>query len=237
MCLAVVFALTSCGQKELSQNTGEESQATEASETGTVEELTAEETAADNHDTEPEYIQAVKTAYNKIVAECAELGDDDPHISAYMTDLNGDGYRDIIYQPYWFPYVLIYNNGSFVECEIDDEVVAGSIFPSGSDKSGYFIDSDKGIIVIRYDGHTTGTATYRGAEASKINGTKAERIWIEYYEYPEGRFDNEFANEDYERIDEIVNAEFNSKQYDPRIKDYNLVSYYDVSTAWDGNVI
>ena len=108
MCLAVVFALTSCGQKEPSQNTGEESQATEASETGTVEELTAEETAADNHDTEPEYIQAVKTAYNKIVAECAELGDDDPHISAYMTDLNGDGYRDIIYQPYWFPYVLIY---------------------------------------------------------------------------------------------------------------------------------
>ncbi|MBR4451406.1 MAG: hypothetical protein IKS39_06200, partial [Clostridia bacterium] len=40
MCLAVVSALTSCGTKEMSQNTGEVSPENEASEIGTVEELT-----------------------------------------------------------------------------------------------------------------------------------------------------------------------------------------------------
>ncbi|MBR4450398.1 MAG: hypothetical protein IKS39_01010 [Clostridia bacterium] len=217
--------------------TAEETASVTELETESTTESTTKETTAANHDAEPKYVQAVKTAYNKIKAERDADGGSDSPITAYMTDLNGDGYKDIIYQPYWFPFVLIYNNGSFVECEIDDEVVGGSIFPSGSEESGYFIDSEKGIIVIRYDGHTTGTITYRGAEASKISGTKAERIWIEYYDDSEEKFADEFAKEEYDLINGTVDAEYNSKQYYPRIKDYNLVNYYDVCSEWNGSVI
>lgn len=57
MCLAIVFSLTSCGIKELSQNTGEVSPENEASEIGTAEELTAEE----NEKTQPETVTAKET--------------------------------------------------------------------------------------------------------------------------------------------------------------------------------
>ena len=60
VCLAVVSALTSCGTKEMSQNTGEESQATEASEIGTLEELTAEETEKSSKETKEETTQSKK---------------------------------------------------------------------------------------------------------------------------------------------------------------------------------
>ncbi len=257
----MLFALASCGGKDTAETTAPESaQAgydetvpdnTEASATDATaepDEETATSTAAEtvtetttqNPDKDPAYIQAVKAAYSKAQAEHKEYGTADSPVTAYMVDLNGDGYKDIIYQPAWFPYLMIYDNGKFVERELDAEVVAGSLFPSG-EESGYFIDAEKGIIVIRYDGHTWGTSTYRGAEAFQIEGTNAKTIWIEYFD-PDGIYvdDPKYrveSDEDSERVNDLVNEEFDSKQYNPRIKDYNLVNYYDVCTPWDGSVI
>ncbi len=210
-----------------------------ASNTATPSEESSSRTEEVNRDSDPEYVQAVKAAYDRI---CAEYADDDSFetsLSAYMTDLNGDGYKDIVYQPFWFPYVMIYANGQFVDCDIESEVVGGSVFPSGKE-SGYFIDSEKGIIVIRYDSHTVGTVLYRGAEAFQIEGTGAKSLWIEYYdsEAHNGVEDYMLESEEYyEQVYALVDKEFDEKQYNPKIKDYNLINYYDVCVPWDGSVI
>ena len=63
--VSFVFSLASCGQKELSQNTGEESQVTEASEIGTVEELTGETAEEPAEETTEENTTEKETTKNE----------------------------------------------------------------------------------------------------------------------------------------------------------------------------
>ncbi len=209
-------------------------------ETSTTAEDTAPvtEEQALNHDSEPEYVQAVKTAYDEYRADA----DEDTEFYAYMTDLNGDGYRDIVLYAslyYWQPVVLLYDNGKFTCCEYECEVMGGSLFPSG-EESGFFMDTEKHIIVIRYDGHTFGTVLYRAAQAYEIKGNTMETLWVETYDENAHIDDEEytvFEQEDWERVDSKVREEYDTQQYLPRIKDYNLVNLFDVYAPWDGSVL
>ncbi|MCR5484331.1 MAG: hypothetical protein K6F09_01935 [Clostridiales bacterium] len=222
-------------ESEITSEDAEIESSTENSEAALVS-----ETETKNAEQDETYINAVKTAYDKIKVD-AEEEEIYGTPSAYMTDLNGDGYKDIIYQSRWFPGVLIYDNGEFVDSGISEEnveVLGGSIFPSGKE-SGFFIDSKQGIIVVRYDAHTVGTIAYRGAQAFKITDNKATGLWTEYYDeesfYDKDQSDG--SDVDWDRVTDMINKEYDEKQYLPRIKDYDLVNYYDVSVPWDGSVL
>ncbi len=237
-CLIAV-SLTACGSNTVTTDTSEnpETASETVSETASETINPETQTTAEDLNNSQEYISAVKAAYNEIISD--EYYDPDSSLSAYMTDLNGDGYKDIVYATMWMPQVMIYENGGFVDCPIESDVILGSMFPSGKE-GGYFIDQEKRIIVIRYDGHTTGTALEHGAEAFRISGHTAESLWIEQFD-TESYYDDEQldinSNEDIEKVQEAVNEKYDREQYNPRISDYNLVSFYDVCAPWDGSVL
>ena len=229
--LATVLTLSACGTKS---DSPEQTSSQTASETS-VQTTTEPESTVDGT-----YTAALKVLYKEVLDKSKDTAFE-TDIVAYMTDINNDGYNDVFYQYSWFPELAVYDNGKFVTClGIDDfEVLGGSVFPSG-DEGGYFIDPDKGIVVVRYDGHTLGSITYREAQAYKIEGTEAESLWIEKFECdeddprynPETYGDDPFSAETWDALNKQVNEEYN-KQYLPRIADYNLVSFYDVSDVWN----
>lgn len=172
------------------------------------------------------YISAVKNFF-------AGLPESD-EVSGYLVDLNGDGIRDIIYQVWWHPEVAIYDNGEFVFCDIDSQTYGGSFFPSG-EGSGYFFDADKGIIVVRYEGHTYGTTGYFSSDAHRIDGTAAVLEWkldfdaSPYYENPEYQLK---TDEDVVRVRDKFRAIYDV-DYNKKIADYDLINYYDVCESAD----
>ncbi len=247
---ATILAFSSCGKK---QNTDESVTDNQVSKVTITEETSTEEVPTETESkteklSDTRYETAVANLYkeiNEIKTERLEGEEPEHQTMVYMTDINSDGYKDIFYMDYdcfwWFPILAVYDNnsGEFVTClgEEDFEVLGGSLFPSGNE-GGYFIDSDKGIVVVRYDGHTTGTIYYRQAQAYKIEGTKAEGIWKEVYDFdydnPDPRYDIDKYGED--AVEALIVEEYN-KQYLPRIADYNLVSFFDVYVPWNGEIL
>lgn len=149
----------------------------------------------------------------------------------YFCDLNNDGYGDIVYfTEMEDPCVGIYREGEFRISTIESEVKLGSLFPSGVD-SGLYIDADKGILIYRYGGHTTGTLLEHGAEAFEIFGKSIRSAWIvisdseKYYsEYP-----NE---EDIELASVECLSEFN-EIYSYMTEGLNLVNFFEVCESFE----
>lgn len=149
----------------------------------------------------------------------------------YSVDINSDGYEDIIYQCEYIafvPVLAVYDDGEFKTVDINSEVVAGSIFPSGY-SSGYFIDKENQTVVIRYGGHTEGTSLYHGAEAFRIDGSTATSIWVLYSDSEKY---SEHAPEDLETAKFECQQDFENK-YLEKTQSLNLVNFFYVMDIWD----
>lgn len=205
---ALVFSLTACFSK--------------------TEDETTEATTEDYIETETETFVG-SDAYTKVKAELMqtlESDKGDSSLEIYECDLNGDGYNDVVYYyGYRDPAVAIYSDGEFKTTVIESEVKEGSMFPSGPN-SGLFIDSEKGVIIYRYGGHTQGTALCHGAEAFSVVGDSLTSVWVirsdadKYSEKYPGAADADKAEEE-------CLAEFETL-YTDKTSDYNLINFFDV---------
>lgn len=149
-------------------------------------------------------------------------------LTTLLVDLNGDNFKDMIYTDVGngsslFPHLALYSGSEFVEVEYPDEASIGSLFPSGSN-SGFFFDADKGIIIIRYSGHTQGTSFYHAATASKITSGKVEKLWTIYSD------EDKFASLGYGYDDGLIEEcrkEFENV-YESKTAEYDLENFFDV---------
>ena len=199
LALTVLFAFAACGN-----TAGTETTAPEA-----TEEATEEPTAALDMDA---YNAALAALYTQ------ETADVDKSIftpKVFYADLNFDGYKDVIAIPNWFPKVMVYSDGEFVEAKINaEECTFGSNFPV-ADGAGYFLCADDGLIIVRDSGHNEGSKDTMRAVAYELNGPSATLLWQ--------------IDSDPEAADTV--ADFNAK-YEEKTADHNLINVYEEAEIW-----
>lgn len=152
-------------------------------------------------------------------------------VKYYFTDLNNDGHEDVIIQYFDSdPCVAIYADGVFHENYIESEVKLGSLFPSGED-SGLYIDADKGVVIYRYGGHTTGTMLEQGAEAFQISGITVMSDWV-LMSNPE-KYSSKYPDvADREKAYEECLSDFR-QMYNRKNEGLNLVNFFDVCESFE----
>ncbi len=199
LALTVLFAFAACGKTAEPETNAPES--TEEAETDAPAVLDMD-------------------AYDAALAALCtkETADVDKSIftpKVFYADLNSDGYKDVIAIPNWFPKVLVYSDGEFVEAKINaEECTFGSNFPV-AEGAGYFMCVDDGIIIVRDSGHNEGSKDTVRAVAYELNGPSATLLW---------QLDSDSNAED-------PVADFNAK-YNEKIAEHKLINVYDEAVEW-----
>jgi len=197
LALTLLFAFAACGK---------------TAETDTTISLPEEETDTPAVLDTATYNEALAALYDE---EKANTDESLFKLNVVLADLNSDGYRDVICTPSWFPKVMIYDNGKFVDAGINAlDCTFGSNFPV-ADGAGFFICKDDGTIIVRDSGHNEGSKDTHRAVAYKITGTAAELLW-------------EIKSDD---AAEDISADFDAK-YNEKTAGHELLSFYDEAKEW-----
>lgn len=185
----------------------------------TTEKTTAEETTTEAvfttvADEEEQYSIALEEFNNGL----KESGMD--FASKYYLDLNNDGLDDIIYWYIWRPFVVLYENGKFVETDVFDDIIFGS-----SARNCLYYDESEKVAILTTRGTTSGTSLFYAAQAYQFGGSSPEALWIintnpENYE---DAYDDRGVVKQ-EAVDKAY-ADF-QKMFNENTKGYNLVNVF-----------
>lgn len=177
--------------------------------------------------TEEIYSEALSEYFNTPFREAVFTGDA-ASSAAYSVDLNGDGYNEVIYMENQYPCVAYFTEGTFTCQKYGENIIVHGSFPYDSGYSGFWFDSEKGIVVIRETGGNFSNMSYH----------KAVAYLTDDFQKPIWEITGDEVNESPAETDkyyEAVNAQterFNEK-FDAAIKDYKLTDFFDVAIPLD----